>query len=104
MAGGTDGSLNFDTEIDKSGFEKGVISLKKLMDNIVQSITKAGNSIASSMGQQTTSKVVDLTGKIKQTEAAIDQLKQKMETLATTDVNASMIQKLNQQKIGRAHV
>lgn len=97
MASGTDGSLNFDTEIDKSGFEKGVISLKKLMDNIVQSITKAGNSIASSMGQQTTSKVVDLTGKIKQTEAAIDQLKQKMETLATTDVNASMIQKLNQQ-------
>ena len=97
MAGGVDGSLNFDTKIDESGFEKGVISLKKLMDNIVQSITKTGNSIASSMGQQTTSKVVDLTGKIKQTEAAIDQLKQKLETLATTDVNASMIQKLNQQ-------
>lgn len=97
MAGGTDGSLNFDTKIDESGFEKGAITLKKQMEGIVRSITKAGNSIASSMGQQTTSKVVDLTGKIQQTEAAIDQLKQKMATLAATDVNASMIQKLNQQ-------
>lgn len=97
MASGTDGSLNFDTKIDESGFEKGAITLKKQMEGIVRSITKAGNSIASSMGQQTTSKVVDLTGKIQQTEAAIDQLKQKMATLAATDVNASMIQKLNQQ-------
>ena len=97
MASGTDGSLNFDTKIDESGFEKGAITLKKQMGSIVQSITKAGNSIASSMGQQTASKVVDLTGKIQQTEAAIDQLKQKMATMAATDVNASMIQKLNQQ-------
>lgn len=89
-----DGSLNFDTRIDTEGVKKGTNTLKSMLDRLINSISRMGNSIAGSFGGGS-SKASELTRKIQQTEAEIENLRAKMNQLANTPVNNNQIIKLN---------
>ena len=79
-----DGNLKFDTKIDTDGFNKGVNTLKNNFNSLKSTIKGTGKAVDDAFSGKTSSKVVDLNGKIEQTESQIKSLRAEMEKMAST--------------------
>lgn len=101
-----DGNLTFDTKIDTDGFSKGVNTLKGNFNNLKTTVKGTGRAVDEAFSGKTSSKVIDLNGKIKQTEGQIKSLRAEMEKVANTPFTskeasnlAGQIEKAEQQLI-----
>lgn len=92
----SDGSLVFDTRIDTSGFAKGTNTLKGSMKSLVDTMGKMGGD-TSKVFDGAGSKILDLKGKIEQTERQIQQLQTEMEKVSNTPFESKDIYKLSKQ-------
>lgn len=92
-----DGDLKFDTKIDTDGFNKGVNSLKKNFNSLDSTVRKTGSAVDNAFSGKASSRVVDLTGKIEQTENQVKSLKAEMEKIANTPFVSKDATKLNDQ-------
>lgn len=77
-AGGSDGSLKFDTKINVEGFEEGLSTLSKAMDRLTQTIKSLSSNILNAFGgagqavTETAQKVEETTQKAEETADAVD--------------------------------
>ena len=77
-AGGSDGSLKFDTKINVEGFEEGLSTLSKAMDRLTQAVKSLSSNILNAFGgagqavTETAQKVEETTQKAEETADAVD--------------------------------
>lgn len=93
-AGGTDGSLKFDTKIIKDGFVHGASTLKRAAAALCSSITRAGRESSNAFEG---SKIIKLKYQIEQTESSIRRLQAEMQSISNARVESPQFLEVKKQ-------
>lgn len=88
-----DGSLTFDTKIDTEGVENGTRTVKGALDSFMKTINNAGDRM-SDVFDGSSSKVLELSNKINQTESEIQDLVAKMQELSNKQIDTAEFSEL----------